>query len=163
MKKERLLAIDQASKTSGWAIYENGILEKHGSFTAKEADVPTRLIEIKEKVKRLIEEEKITKVALEDIQMQNGGNNVVTFKTLAFVLGALLTLCKEMKIPCQLIGSSTWKSYCGVKGRARADQKHNARVFVQDYFGLDLPQDTVDAICIGHCASKDDRNRIDWE
>ena len=45
--------------------------------------------------------------------------------------------------------ASAWKSVCGVRGRARAEQKRNAQAFVETTFGVRATQDESDAICIG--------------
>jgi len=163
LKTTRLLALDQSSKLTGYAIFQNGELDKYDYFGFDGTDVPSRLIKIRDKINQIIEEENITRVAIEEIQLQyNNSNNVVTYKTLAFVMAVILVLCKERKIPCEIIPSVTWKSACGIKGRARAEQKKNAKAFVLEKFGLDLPQDTVDAICLGYSVSKKDKNKIEW-
>jgi hypothetical protein len=43
----RLLAIDQASVTSGWSIWEDGKLIKWGKFSIEENDLGKRLQTIK--------------------------------------------------------------------------------------------------------------------
>lgn len=59
-------------------------------------------------VKTLIEEHDINFVALEDIQLQTSvGNNVQTFKALAFVLGVLQMTVKEMGIDYEVVASSS--------------------------------------------------------
>lgn len=162
MTEKRMLSLDQSSKVTGWAIYNNGLLEKYGKFSYDDADMITRIIKLKNAVEKLIKAENITHVALEEIQMQGNINNVVTFKVLAQVQAAILILCSENAIPYEVIGSSTWKSACKVTGKARPEQKQNAQKFVEAEFGVKAIQDIVDAICIGYCASKADRSRIDW-
>ena len=64
----KLLALDQSSRITGWAIFDNGKLEKYGKFNAEAAGtIPERLHYIKNKIKTLIEENEITEVVLEDI------------------------------------------------------------------------------------------------
>lgn len=59
-----------------------------------------RLEYIRNKVKKLIEDNNITEVVMEDIQLQNNVvNNVQTFKKLAEVFGVISELLTEMKIP----------------------------------------------------------------
>lgn len=54
---------------------------------------------------------------MEDIQLQA---NVLTFKTLAEVLGVLYELFTELKIPHSAVLSTVWKSSLGIKGKDRA-------------------------------------------
>jgi hypothetical protein len=39
----RVLALDQASRTSGWAVFDDNKLAAYGKFTADHADVGDRL------------------------------------------------------------------------------------------------------------------------
>lgn len=162
LENKRLLALDQSSKVTGWAIYNNGLLEKYGKFSFTDTDMITRVVKLRKAVKELIEEENITHVVLEEIQLQSNINNVVTFKVLATVQSAILILCNENAIPYEVVASSTWKSVCGVKGRARTDQKKDAQRFVLEEFGIKAIQDIVDAICIGYSVSKNDKNELNW-
>lgn len=144
-----LLALDQASLTSGFAVFKNGKLYDYGKFTFSDDDIAKRLVKIRNKVIELIEQYEITEVAFEDIQMQNNVNNVQTFKTLAEVYGVILELLQEKEMKYIIISSNTWKSTLGIKGRARAEQKRNAQQFVLNTYNIKAIQDTCDAICIG--------------
>lgn len=141
-----LLALDQASLTSGFAVFKDGKLYDYGKFTFSDDDIAKRLVKIRNKVIELIEQYEITEVAFEDIQMQN---NVETFKVLSEVYGVILELLQEKEIKYAIISSNTWKSTLGIKGRARAEQKRNAQQFVLDTYNVKAIQDTCDAICIG--------------
>lgn len=145
-----ILALDQASRTSGYAVFSNsGQLIASGTFTFDDDFIPKRLVKIRNKVISLIQEYTITKVLLEDIQLQAQTNNVSTHKILAEVLGVLEELCAELKISHEVIHSQTWKSGLGIKGRDRATQKRNAQLFITDVYNIKVSQDESDAICIG--------------
>ena len=144
-----ILALDQASRTSGYAIFQEGRLIASGTFTYDDADFSLRLVKIRNKVISLIEEYNINKILLEDIQLQGQTNNVTTYKALAEVLGVLEELAREYNIPHELVHSQTWKSTLGIKGRDRATQKRNAQAFITEVYGLKVSQDQSDAICIG--------------
>jgi Holliday junction resolvasome RuvABC endonuclease subunit len=156
---ERILALDQSSKVTGYSIWNNGVLEKYDKFSFIDTDVIVRIVKLKNAIDKLIKDENIDKVILEEIQMQKMQNNVVTFKVLAQVQGAILILCNENAIPYEVVASSTWKSVCGVKGKVRADQKRDAQRFVEEKFGVKPIQDIVDAICIGYSSLQ----RIDFK
>lgn len=146
----KLLTLDQSSRITGWAVFDNGALETFGKFTATEDDIGERLYEIRGRVKKLVELYDIDEVVFEDIQLQsNVLNNVATFKILAEVFGIIEELLTEMQIPHQAVLASTWKSTLGIKGKSRAEQKKNAQQYVQNTYNLKATQDESDAICIG--------------
>ena len=146
---QNILALDQASRTSGYAVFQEGNLVASGTFTYDDDDFSLRLVKIRNKVDSLIEQYNINKILLEDIQLQGQTNNVTTYKTLAEVLGVLEELARERKIPHELIHSSTWKSELDIKGRDRTTQKRNAQAFVATVYNKKVTQDESDAICIG--------------
>jgi Holliday junction resolvasome RuvABC endonuclease subunit len=127
-------------------------LVNYGKFNAEAVgvNIGDRLEFIRNKIRKLIEDNQIEEVIMEDIQMQgNVVNNVQTFKVLAEVFGVISELLVEMKIPQSAVLASSWKSALGIKGRARAEQKQNAQKWVVDTYSVKPTQDECDAICIG--------------
>lgn len=160
-----LLALDQASKTTGWAVYKDNKLFEYGKFTFEDDDFGKRLMNIRNAVIKLIQEYDITEAAIEDIQLQNSiGNNVVTYRALAEVRGVLEELFTELHIPYQIVFSGTWKSALGIKGARSAEQKRAAQAYVLDTHGIKAIQDTCDAICIGDYVTKNTptKDGFDW-
>lgn len=143
----RLLALDQSTRITGWAVYENNKLIQYGKIIEDSDSLAERLVGVRNKIIKLLIDYNIDEVAIEDIQEQN---NIQTFKALAEVYGVLEELFKEKHIPYRTVYASSWKSTCGVKGRARADQKRNAQLYVANTYGIKATQDECDAICIGH-------------
>ena len=146
----KVLALDQASITTGFAIFENGTLVDYGKFTFEDSDVAVRLVKIRNKVIDLIDKNNIDKVVFEEIQLQNNVvNNVKTFKVLAEVYGVILELIQEKNLAYDTVLAGTWKSFLKIKGSQRAEQKKNAQNYVKDTYNIKATQDTCDAICIG--------------
>ena len=146
---QNILALDQASRTSGFAVFQEDQLIASGTFTFDDDNFSLRLVKIRNKVISLIEQYNINKILLEDIQLQGQTNNVETYRKLAEVRGVLSELACEMKIPHEIIHSQTWKSGLDIKGRDRATQKRNAQAFVAATYSKKVSQDESDAICIG--------------
>ena len=147
---EKLLALDQASVITGYAIFENDKLITYGKIKLEDEEIGPRLLTLRNEIKKLIDENNITTVAFEDIQMQASvGNNVKTFKVLANVYGVILELCEELQLKYKIVSSNTWKSTLKIKGKNRAEQKKNAQNYVQETYGVNCTQDEADAICIG--------------
>jgi len=143
------LAIDQA-KTAGYALFCDKELETHGvvELGLKNKVYEDILFHAQQKIKELIANLKAEYVVIEDIQQQN--RNVTTYKKLAMLMGSILCLLQEMDIPHMVVPPSKWKSYCGIKGKKRAEQKANTISFVETQFGLaGISEDMADAICLG--------------
>ena len=146
----RLLALDQASRVTGWAIFEDGKLEKYDKILLDDPNIDTRLVQLRQNILALIESENINEVVFEDIQQQNNvANNVQTFKVLAEVYGVISELLQELQIPHSTVLAASWKSTLGIKGRTRAEQKKNAQFYTEQNYGIHVIQDIADAICIG--------------
>lgn len=154
----RILAFDQASRTSGYAVFDDDKLVDYGKFTFEDTDFGMRLLRIRERVDTLIEKYQPNKVYFEDIQLQD---NVETFKKLAEVFGVIDELLTEKDMPHEAILSVTWKSALNIKGKLRADQKRNAQKWVINTYNIKPTQDECDAICIGKYASMQDLS-FDW-
>ena len=147
----RILALDQSSRVSGWAVFDEDQLIGYGKINlSKETEIGERLHILRNSVRDMIKELKIDKVILEDIYMDGQRvNNVQTFKVLAEVFGVLFELCVDLEIPVEAVLAGTWKSTLNIKGKTRPEQKQAAQAWVQENYNIKTSQDTVDAICIG--------------
>lgn len=146
----RLLALDQASRISGWSIFIDGNLKDWGHLTTEQEDIGERLVAIRTFILQKVEEWDIDTIAFEDIQLQaNKGNNVHTFKVLANVYGIVLETAVEYNKIYLVVPSVTWKSYLNIKGRSRPEQKRNAKAYVENNLKVKVTQDEADSICIG--------------
>lgn len=149
-----ILALDQSSKVTGYAIFKDNKLLKSGTISIYGA-LSVRLIKIREFIINLIKEYNINYLVFEDIQLQQKKNsqhlegNIVTYKTLAQVLGVITETAQEMEIPFQIIPSVVWKSGLGIKGINSDIQKANAQKYVKDTYNIEVTTDESDAICIG--------------
>lgn len=145
-----VLALDQSSITSGYALFVDDKLDIYGKFSFDNKDIGTRLDNIRYQVFTLIQLYRPDYVIFEDIQLQeNVGNNVLTFKILAEVYGVISQLLTQLEIPHSTVLAGTWKKALGIKGQIRAEQKKNAKKHVMDKYKVDVVQDIADAICIG--------------
>lgn len=156
-----ILALDQASRVSGWSVFINGELKDWGHLTTNQDDIGERLVEIHNFIKNKVQEWNIDTIAFEDIQLQSSvGNNVKTFKVLANVYGVVLMTAVELNKNYEVIPSSTWKSKLQIKGRTRPEQKRNAQEFVLQKYNVKATQDECDSICIGTCVNSLDRTDL---
>lgn len=157
----RLLALDQASKVTGWAIFEDGELKSYGKISLDDPNTDIRLVQLRQGIQTLVADYNIDEVIFEDIQQQNNvTNNVQTFKVLAEVYGVVSELLQEIQIPHSAVLAASWKSTLGIKGRTRAEQKKNAQLYVEQNYGIHVIQDIADAVCIGTHYIK--KNKCAW-
>lgn len=159
-----LLSLDQASRTTGWAVFIDDRLDAFGKIELDDADIGDRLVKLRKKVIELIEYYQIDEIAFEDIYMDGQRvNNVATFKILAEVFGVISELATELQIPNQAVLAGTWKSTLKIKGKTRPEQKRNAQQWVIDNYCMSPTQDECDAICIGAHILKKQDNEFNWE
>lgn len=157
----RILALDQASKCTGWAIFEDGELKSYGKISLDDPNTDIRLVQLRQGIQTLVADYNIDEVIFEDIQQQNNvANNVQTFKVLAEVYGVVSELLQELQIPHSTVLAASWKSTLGIKGRTRAEQKKNAQLYVEQNYGIHVIQDIADAVCIGTHHIK--KNKCAW-
>lgn len=171
---KRTLALDQATHTSGWAVFDDENLIKYGKYTAKDhSDIDYRIADFKNYLINMIEFWQPDLVILEDIQLQQFGpksaNNVqgvTTYKGLAKLQGVIINLLIEFGVEYEIAHTGTWRECCGIKGKSRSERKKSAQLIVQDIYGVNPTQDEADAICIGlYITQKKKRNAslINWE
>ena len=161
----RLLALDQSSTVTGWAIFIEGELKDWGHLTTNMSDIGDRLVQIRNFILNKFDEWDIDTVAFEDIQLQtNVGRHAQTVKALANVYGVVYETAIEFNKKYMIIPSVTWKSKLNIKGRQRAEQKRNAQQYVKDNYNIKPTQDEADAVCIGICANilENEEKGHDW-
>lgn len=175
-KYNLVIALDQATQKTGMSIWDKDNKELLGytliTYTKGKAIDRIKYLkdEILDYINNLKQYAVNIEVVIEDIQYQDDKeeenkltfgniksnitsekiNNVKTFKVLAWLQGVLLVSFKELDIPVTTIFSSTWKSYCKIRGACREVQKQNSINFAKEKFNINnLSSDEADAICLG--------------
>lgn len=160
----RLLALDQSSRITGYAIFIDNELEAYGKIDLKDDDIGVRLNSLRDQIALLIMNYGIDEVAFEDIYMDGQKiNNVSTFKILAEVFGVCYELFTDLDIPNTAVLAGTWKSTLGIKGKTRPEQKQQAQEWVKANYNITPSQDECDAICIGAHVLKTKNSKFNWQ
>ena len=159
----KLLALDQASRITGYAIFNDNELITSGTFTLKSDDIGERLVAYRQHIENLINEYDIEEVGFEDIQMQGQVNNVQTFKVLAEIFGVTQEYLAESGLVYHIVSSNTWKSKLQIKGKTRPEQKKNAQEYVLKTYNKKVSQDESDAICLGASILKGKNVGFNWD
>lgn len=158
----RLLALDQASRVTGVAIFDDDKLVKYGTFEIKSnQELGKRLTQFLENLDKLYAAYHFDAVAYEDIQLQMG--NVETYRRLAYIQAMILFWCEKHEKNLYCLSPSHWRkilkdNYGMSWGRKRAEQKQTAIDFIQEHYKKEVDSDTADAICIG-CAANIEINK----
>ena len=161
----RILAVDQATHVSGYAVFSNKDLIDYGTFKTTVEDQIERCIQVKQWMISLIDQYEIDFVGLEGIQYQTAAG-VTTFEALARLQGILAATCVEEKVKYKIVNTNTWRDHCGVKGKTRPDKKRSMQRLVNEWFGINVKDDIADAIGIGKyfCDLQTPKMEIiDWE
>ena len=148
----RILNLDQA-RTCGYSLFDNGRLVEHGAVElGKKKDVYEKILyQATQIIEKLANETKADIVVLEDIHLQQEG--ATTYKKLAMLMGSLVSLFLKNETLFDFVSPSTWRGYCGIKGRSKAEKKANAVKHVKLKFGIDASEDEAEAICLGDYTS----------
>ena len=150
---KRTLALDQASKVTGYAIFDDTKLIKYGTFTTTAADDIERFAMVRAWLLSMISSWRPDYIGIEGIQFQEEGSGqkmgVTVFQTLARLQGILMMACHDEKVPFEICPTNTWRHSCGVKGKTRTDKKRSTQLLVEQWYGIKVSEDEADAIGIG--------------
>ena len=134
------MSIDQGTSISGWAILEDGVLQRQGVIDLhKEKNIDLRIKHMVEELRSLILSEHPDRIAFEDIM-----------------------LCWEYEIPFEIYLPISWRKVVGISSVKKSDEgktirkkrkelKEDACNLVLSKYSLAVSDDIADAILIGLC------------
>ena len=156
--KRMMLALDQALRTTGWAVFKDDELCEYGTFyVPTNMNMGKRLEKFMEEVGDLVDKYRVDIVCFEDIQDQA---NISTFKILAFVQAAGMIFCAGRDIKFDILAPSHWRKILGGGfGRKREEQKRKSVELVKEKYGYQVCEDAADAICIGLAWLEENKNK----
>lgn len=148
----RIIAFDQATNVTGWAILQNGRYVKSGTINLinKCATAAQRVRKMMLQIFKRIDQSMADVIVIEDIQNQS---NNATFKLLAQLQGAIYGYCAEYEYTIQALHPSAWRSELQFnQGRSikRRSLKEQSIHYVATHCGRNLGDDEADATCIGY-------------
>ena len=158
----RVLGIDNATMVTGYSIFEDGKLIYHGIKKVPNSTPQNlRIAYMKQWFTSMLTVWDIDAVGLENVQYQG---NAQTLITLSKLLGVLETAALEFNMEPYIVSSATWKSFCSIKGKTRAQQKMNAQSHVWKKYKIRATEDAADAICLGEYVAAQDRfgQEVTW-
>lgn len=172
-KYNKILALDQSTTGCAYSIFVNKQLIKFGKIDTTKLSCSTeKIIKIRNEVQKMILEENVDILAIEDIYMHK---NVEVFKTLAILYGTLQIIAFENNISFLSLVAYQWKSAMGIDfgyhndyKKKRDYQKKSSVKRVNEIYALELKDDDIcDSILIGlhtvvNCIKYDSYEEDTW-
>jgi Holliday junction resolvasome RuvABC endonuclease subunit len=151
----RIIAFDQASIISGWAIFEDGNYVDSGVIT-KNKNIPIiqRVPQMAQAICEKIKESNVDMVIIEGIQNQG---SIKTTLDLARLQGGIMMWCEVKHKPLHILSPSVWRSTLKFKLGSKVERealKVQAENYVSEHYGININTDEAEAICIGAAAQK---------
>lgn len=160
-----ILALDQATHTTGYTILKDGKICKVSHFDCIGTDLGVRLEQLRNNIIKLINEYNIDEVVFEDIQLQdvNGSKEkgITTFKMLAEAFGVVHELLTELKIDYSIAQPIKWKAHFKIAGKGRAQEKKMSQAYALNTHGIKCTEDEADSLCIA-MYHYNTTNDFDW-
>ena len=163
-----ILSLDLSTKSSGWAIFKDGLLIDSGCITSSSLDLLKRINIMIDGLKEVVNKYTPDKVIAEEVRPENGMQNIKTHRALMWLQGgvALMLYDYNKKLEMELIYPSSWRAAIGIKtgrGIKRTSLKEKDIQFVKENYNMDVNDDEADAICIGYAHCHDIETEINWE
>lgn len=168
----QLLSLDLSTKSSGWAVFEDGKLLDYGCITASSTDLINRIHKMTNEINSLVlNKYKINKIIVEEVRPEGGYGvgNQKTHKALMWLQAAIAIFIHDTypEIEIEYIYPSSWRASLGIKngrGIKRQTLKEADMEFVKNKYRINVNDDIADAICIGLAQyTQQDNNEINWE
>ena len=152
---QRVLAFDQSTKISAYSEFIGGeYVECDYIDLHKMKDTSERVRAMGVELCEVIKKYNPDKVVLEEVAQQS---NPMTLKLLARIQGVIIGFCAAHNIDTYIVEPSKWRSVLKFKqgsGVKREELKAQAINYVKDNYGLELSEDSCEAICINEAAHK---------
>lgn len=156
----KILAIDLASRLSGWAFFEDKKLISYGLIKPRPQSLTAeqRLQIIEEEVERLLDKYKPKVVVLENpaggAEDKKGPTaNWTTMAVLFMTHGVVRNILEKRKIKYEIVSPSVWSNRLSIFKRDRSGRKAGAKAYAIEHYGLSdkEEQDIYDAVCLHDC------------
>lgn len=166
-----LLSLDLSTKSSGWAVFNDGNLVDYGCITASSTDLIKRIKKMTDELQiSALNKYEIGKVIVEEVRPEGGYGvgNQKTHKALMWLQAAVAFMLHDNypTIELEYIYPSSWRASLGIKngrGIKRQTLKEADVEFVKTKYRINVNDDVADAICIGLAQYvQQDDNEINW-
>ena len=148
----KLLSLDQATRNTGYALFNGGHLVEYGVIKAGAADWERRIVETGNIVDDMIQTRGVDAVVIEGIEYRS---NMKTYAQLASLQGVLFYVCANKGVSCDVLSPSTWRKAVGISPvRKREEQKQLSVTRARELFEHEFTDDEAEAVLQGVAAFK---------
>ncbi|MFW5879678.1 MAG: crossover junction endodeoxyribonuclease RuvC [bacterium] len=147
MKIIKYLCLDQSTTKTGYAIFKDIDLIDYGLIEIKGKDSYKRILELKNTILKIIDKNQIETIGIEDVTYQG---NIRGYRPLCELFGVLSNLFEEKEMLYNVVKPTEWRKSCGIQGRSKKKVKPQAIKFAKTVYGIDVCEDTAEAVCLGH-------------
>ena len=144
LENPKIIAFDQSTKATGWAVLDQETAEivKFGVLKP-EGETNDRIRQTIKHCLWLVEEYQVTFVFIEGIYSEL---NKKVFAILAKLAGSLEIMLEEKGYIVNVVSANEWRERVGIKGRKRADVKKEAIDLVYTLYDIKASEDEAEAI-----------------
>lgn len=150
MRNEILIALDESTTSTGYAVFRNSALIEHGIFSSKSKDVLERVSYIMEEIEKLIKRYKPNDMIIEDVQITM---NAATAKSLLGLQFMIEIYAHRNNISCETYRTTKWRKILGLSNSRDLDRKAKKQEtidYIKNKYDIEiLKDDESDAIAIG--------------
>ena len=146
----RFVSLDTSSNKTGAALYVDGKLEAYELIDLSKSglEINTRINEMGKQIMALLSHWSPLAIYIEE---PKGHNNVELVRKLAEIIGIVKAWGIRENVPVEEVKPAVWRKWIGIDqgGKKRNELKQASMDFVRETYGVEVNDDTADAICIG--------------
>ena len=161
----KILSIDASTRSTGFAIGEDALLQFHSCITASSKEVRKRIIKMRDQLSNIIKINNIDKIIMQEVRPEyNSHTNKVLMWLQAVIVVAAYQI--DSNIEYEFVGASEWRAALKIKqgrGVKRQALKPQDIQYVENKYHLSVNDDEADAICIFDAYWQKFDNEINWE
>lgn len=147
----KILFLDLSTRSTGWAVGEEGKLIDYGCITSSSSNIFKRISIIQRFINEIIEKHSIQTIIAEEVRPDIPNSH--TFKVLSWLQGIILyeAYLKNDKITYDFIQANSWRSKIGIRTgpRVKREELKKADIaYVKNKYNISANDDVCDAICL---------------
>ena len=147
----KTLFLDLSTKSTGWAVGEDGKLIDYGCVTSSSQNIFKRISVMQKFINEQIEKYQIEKIVAEEVRPDVPNSH--TFKVLTWLQGIIIyeAYLKNNRIDYEFIQANSWRSKIGIHTgpKIKREELKKADIdYVKNKYGISANDDVCDAICL---------------
>lgn len=152
----KVLALDQSTRKSGYAIFEDGKYVCSGIIDKSKSKLDTyeRSFDMAKDLWKVIAHYKPNRLVIEDVQNQSNTNTVIILSRLQ---GMIIGYAEAHGVQTYILLPSQWRKALGfVQGPKvkRAELKEQSITYVKEKYELNVSEDEAEAIALNDASHK---------